>query len=60
MLFFCFWILDLYLLVAAVIAQTFDPIAELVIPIGMPSEETRAEIEINPVTAKAKIRKCSI
>ena len=60
MLFFCFWILDLYLLVAAVIAQTFDPIAELVIPIGMPSEETRAEIEIHPVTAKAKIRMCSI
>ena len=30
----------------------------LVIPIGMPTKEAKAEIEIWPVTGKAKIRKC--
>ena len=35
----------------------FNPIAELVIPIGITSKE---EIEIQPVTAEAKIGKCSI
>ena len=49
--FFIFLIVDLYLLVSAVIAQNFDPIVELVIPIGIPSKEAKAEIEINVVTA---------
>ena len=38
----------------------FNPIAELVIPIGIPSKECKAEIEIHPVTEVAKIRKSSI
>ena len=49
--FFIFLIVDLYLLVSAVIAQNFDPIVELVIPIGIPSKEAKAEIEIHVVTA---------
>ena len=56
--FFFFLITDLYLLILAVIAQIFYPIVELVIPIGMPIKEEKAEFEICPV--EAKIRKCSI
>ena len=47
-------------LAPAAIAETFNPIAELVIPIRIPSKEAKAEIEIYPVTAAAKIRNCSI
>ena len=56
MLFF-FLIIDLYLLIPAVLAQTFNPIAELAISIGIPTKEAKAEIEIHLVTAEAKIRK---
>ena len=58
--FLFFFIIDLYFLIHAVIAQIFNPIAELVIPIGIPTKETKAEIEIHPATAEAKIRKHSI
>ena len=37
--FFIFIIIGLYFLVPAVIAQIFNPIAELLIPIGMPIKE---------------------
>ena len=47
----------MFLLVPAVIAQIFSPIAELIIPIGTPNKEAKAEIEIHPVIAEAKIRK---
>ena len=61
--FFFYLIIDLYLLICllytfAVIAQIFNPISELAIPIGIPSKDAKAEIEIHPVTAEAKIRKC--
>ena len=36
---------NLNFLISAVIAQTFHPIAELVIPIGAPSKETKVETE---------------
>ena len=52
-LFLNFWLI---LFNSAVITQIFNPIAELVIPIKI----AKAEIEIHPVTAEAKIRKCSI
>ena len=42
------------------VAQFFNPIAELAIPIGIPSKKGKVEIEINPVTVEAKIKKCSI
>ena len=59
--FFCFFlIVDSYFLIPAAIKQFFSLIAGLVIPIEIPNEEAKAEIEIHPVTAEAKIRKCSI
>ena len=58
--FFLFLIIDLYFLVPALIAQIFNPIAELVIPIGTPNKEEKAEIAIHPEIVEAKIRKCSI
>ena len=44
-----FLIIDLYFLIPAVITQIFNPIAELVIPIGIPTKEAKAEIEMHPV-----------
>ena len=49
-----------YFLIPAVISQTFNPIAELIISIRITSKEAKAEIEIHPVTIHAKIKKCSI
>ena len=46
--FFFFLVIDFHFLIAAVIAQIFDPISELVIPIGIPNK------------AKAKTRQCPI
>ena len=58
--FFFFLIIDLYFLIAAVVAQIFNPIAEIIIAIGIPTKEAKSEIEIHPVIVEAKIRKCSI
>ena len=58
--FFFSLIIDLYFLIPAAIAKIFNPVAELVILIGILSKEAKAEIEIHPVIAEAKIRKCSI
>ena len=55
MLFFFFLIIDLYFLIPAAIAQILNPIAELVIPKGIPSKKAKAEIEIHPESAQAKI-----
>ena len=41
-----FIIIELYFLIPAVIEQIFDPIAELVNPMGTPSKEEKAGIEI--------------
>ena len=54
--FFFFLINDLNLLIPAAIAQIFNPIAKLVIPIGIPSKEAKVENEIHPVIVEAKIR----
>ena len=54
--FFFFLIFDLYLLIPAAIAQIFNPIAELVIPIGITIKEAKEEIEIHPVIVGAKKR----
>ena len=43
--FFFFLIIDLYCLIPAVITQIFNPIEELVIPIGIPTKEAKAEME---------------
>ena len=58
--FFFFLIIDLYFLIPTVIAQIFNPIEELVIPIGIPTREAKAEVETHPVIVQAKTRKCSI
>ena len=63
--FFFFLIVDSFLIInyflmPAAIAQIFNSITELVIPIGIPSKEAKAEIEIHPLIAEAKIRKFSI
>ena len=47
----------LYLLIPAAIVQVFNPVVELVFPIGIPSKEAKAEIKIYPVIAEAKLRK---
>ena len=57
MFFFFFLIIDL---IPGVIALIFNPIAELVIPIGIPIKEVKAEIEIHPAIVEAKIGKCLI
>ena len=41
-----YWIIDLYFLIHAAIAQIFNPISELVISIVFPSKEAKAEVEI--------------
>ena len=58
-LFFSFFIIDLQFLIAAVIPQLFNPIAELVIPVEIPGKEAKAEIEMHLLIVKAKIRKFS-
>ena len=58
--FFFFLIIDLYFLISTVIAQIFNPIEELVIPIGIPTKEAKAEVKTHPVIVQAKTRKCSI
>ena len=58
--FFFHLIIDLYFLIPTAIAQIFNPIAKLLIPIGITSKEVKTEIEIHPVIVEAKIRKCSI
>ena len=55
-----FLIIDLYLLIPAVIAQIFNPIAEVVIPIAIPTKEPKAEMETNPAIVEITISKWSI
>ena len=57
---FYFLITDLYSLIPALIAQIFNPIAEIVIPIGIPTKEAKAEIETYPVIVEITISKWSI
>ena len=59
-IYYDFWFFLLYLksdldfLIFGVIAQIFKSIVELAIPIVIPSNEAKAEIEIHVVTAEAK------
>ena len=53
-----FLTIDLYVLVPTVIAQVFNPTAELVTTIGIPPKEAKAAIEIHIVIVEAKRRKC--
>ena len=58
--FFLFLIIDLYFLIPAAIGKIFNFIAEIVIHLGITMKEAIAKIEIYPVIAETKIRKCSI
>ena len=49
MLFLFFLIIDLYFLILAVIAQIFNPITELVIPMEIPTKEVNVHMETHPV-----------
>ena len=60
MLLFFFLFIDLYFLISVAITQFSNHIAELVIAIRIPIEVAKAEIEIYPVIAEAKIGKCLI
>ena len=57
---FFFLIIDLYFLIPAVISLTFNPIAELVILIGIPTKESKAEMETHPVIVEITISKWSM
>ena len=57
--FLLFLIIDLYFLITAVIAQTFNSTAELAILLVTPTNEVNAELETEPLTAETKTRKCS-
>ena len=48
--FFFFLIIDLYFLIPAVITSIFNFIAELVIPIRIPTKEAKEEMETHAVT----------
>ena len=56
--FLFFLIIELYFLITAVIAQTFNLIAELVIPIVISTKQAKGEMETHPVNVEPKIRKC--
>ena len=51
--------IELYFLIPAVIAQLFNPTAELVMSTAMASNEVNSEIETHPLIAETKPRKCS-
>ena len=56
--FFFFLIIDLCFLIPAVITEIFIVTAELAVHTGIPSKETRAEIETYQVTVEATTSKC--
>ena len=60
--FFFYYLLitDLYFLISATIKKIFNTIAELIIPIGIPTKETKAEMGMHPVTVELGVSKCSI
>ena len=60
MLLFHFSIIDLYFLVASGITQIFNPTVELVIAIGIPTKEVKAEMKTHPVILEPKRRSYSV
>ena len=57
----CFFFFFLIIgLIPAVIAQIFNAIMELVIPIGIPTKKTKAEMETHPLIVEITISKGSI
>ena len=58
--FFFFLIIDLYFLILANIAQIFNPILKLIIPLEISTKEAKVQMEIHTVTAKTKVKECSM
>ena len=58
--FFFFLITGLYFLIPAVIAKTFNPTAELVIPTGIPPKESKEEMETHSVIVEITVSKWSV
>ena len=48
-------IIGLYIFIPAVITQMFNPIVELPIPIGIPTEEAKAAMETHPIIVEITI-----
>ena len=59
-MFLFIFLIGLYLLIPAVITQIFNPIAELVIHIEIPTKEAKKEIETNPVIVEMTISESSV
>ena len=57
---FFFLIIYLYFFIPAAFVQISNLIAELVVPIGIPSKEAKAKVQMHPVIVKAKTKKSSI
>ena len=49
--------IDLYFLILVVIAQIFNPAAELAIPTETPTNKANVEFETQLLTAEPKVRK---
>ena len=58
--FFFYLITNFYSLILAIIAQIFNTIVDLIIRLGISIKEAKAEMKIHTVTAKTKVRKCSM
>ena len=58
--FLFFLVIDLYFLTPAAMAEIFNPIAELIIPIGIPIKEAKVEMKTHPVIVEVKISKLFI
>ena len=59
-IFLCFFFFLLIIDLSFLITQIYNPTAELVIPIVIPTKEAKAEMETYPVIVEQKARKCSI
>ena len=51
---------DLLFLIPDVIAQISYPIVEVAMIVETPTKEVKTKVEKHPVTAEAKISKCSV
>ena len=58
--FFLFLFIDLYFLIPAVIAQVFNPVVELAVPLGILTNEPKEEMETHPVIVETTISEWSI
>ena len=58
--FHIFLIIDLHFSIPVVITQTFNPIVELAIPVGISTKEEKSEMERHLVIVETAISQCLI